>query len=241
MSCAKEEKKFKKSELIPAGDMVPVITDLHLADGLLALSEVREHFNNMDSLEHYSLVLKDYGYTLKQFNNTIEYYSDSPKELEKIYKKVLVRLSELESEVKSSDKIEEKSLANLWKGKTSWELPKDGKQNKIGFQVPVNKPGLYKIIADIIIYPDDQSFDPCITAYFWYDNQTESGYRIYFPNKRISKSGNMRTYRITKKILNPKITHLKGFLLDHSEKQGNWEKHITVANFRIEYEPIAGL
>ena len=237
-SCTQPEQKFQKSELIAAKDLVPVLYDLHLADGLLSLSEVRNDYNDMDSLGQYSSILESYGYSLKQLNNTMEYYSNDPETLNEIYETVITQLAELESEILSSDQEKEISASNLWEGKTTWNLPGDGEQNKLEFEVPVKNPGIYKIIADIKIYRDDESVEPAITAYFWFDDQTETGNRIYFPKKRITKSAKVRTYRITQKALNPNITHLKGYLLDHLPKSGDWEKHITVTNLRIEYEAI---
>ncbi|MCK4699909.1 MAG: DUF4296 domain-containing protein, partial [Bacteroidales bacterium] len=217
-SCTQTEQKFKKSELIPAKDLVSVLYDLHLADGLLSLSEIRNDYNDMDSLGSYLSILASYGYSLEHLNNTIEHYSSDPETLNEIYEKVITQLTELEVEIKSSNLEKGISIPNLWEGKTSWKLPEDGKQNKLEFEVLVKNPGIYKIIVDIKIYRDDESFEPAITAYFWFDNQTELGHRLYYPKTRITKSGRKRTYRITQKVLNPKITHLKGYLLDHSQK-----------------------
>ena len=236
--CTQPEQKFRSSELIPAKDLVPVLIDLHLADGLLSMTEIRNDYKNMDSLGQYSSILARYGYSINQLNNSMEHYSHDIEALDEIYEEVITQLTELEGEILSSGPEKEIAVPNLWKGKTTWKFPEDGKQNKLEFEVPVKKPGIYKIIAFIKLYSDDESFEPSITAFFWFDNQTETGYRIYYPKTPISKSGVGRTYRITQKVLNPKITHLKGYLLDHSQKTGDWEKHIMVTNFRIEYEAI---
>jgi len=102
-SCTQSEQKIQKSELIPAKDLVPVLADLHLADGLLSISEIRNYYNDMDSLGQYSSILESYGYSLEQLNNTIEYYSSYPEALNEIYEKVITQLSEMEVEIMSSD------------------------------------------------------------------------------------------------------------------------------------------
>ena len=102
-SCTQSEQKIQKSELIPAKDLVPVLTDLHLADGLLSMSEIRNYYKDMDSLGQYSNILESYGYSLEQLNNTIEYYSSYPEALNEIYEKVITQLSEMEVEIMSSD------------------------------------------------------------------------------------------------------------------------------------------
>ena len=107
-SCTQPEQKFQKSELVPAKDLVQVLYDLHMADGLLSLSEVRDDYIDMDSLGQYLSILTSHGYSIEQFNNTIEYYSSDPEALSKIYEKVIIQLNELEVEVMSSDQDEEK-------------------------------------------------------------------------------------------------------------------------------------
>jgi len=102
-SCTQHEQKFQKSELIPAKDLVPVLYDLHLADGLLSISEIRKDYNDMDSLGQYVSILKSHGYSLEQLNNTIEYYSSDPETLNEIYEKVITQLTETQVEIMSSD------------------------------------------------------------------------------------------------------------------------------------------
>lgn len=108
-SCTQHEQKFHKSELIPAKDLVQVLYDLHLADGLLSLSEVRNDYSDMDSLGQYVSILESYGYSLKQLNNTIEYYSSDPETLDKIYEEVITQLTAMEMEILSSEQEKEKS------------------------------------------------------------------------------------------------------------------------------------
>ena len=102
-SCTQPEQKFQKSELIPAKYLVPVLTDLHLADGLLSISEIRKDYNDMDSLGQYVSILESYGYSLEQLNNTIEYYSGDPETLNEIYEEVITQLSEMEVKIFTSD------------------------------------------------------------------------------------------------------------------------------------------
>ena len=102
-SCTQTKQKFKKPELIPAKDLVPVLYDLHLADGLLSVSAVRNDYNDMDSLGQYLSILASHGYSLEQLNNTIEYYSSDPETLNEIYEKVIIQLTEMEGKILSSD------------------------------------------------------------------------------------------------------------------------------------------
>ena len=55
---------------------------------------------------YYSSVLTKHGFTREQFEETILFYSESPKRYEKIYDKVLVELSKIEGNIKSKEKKE---------------------------------------------------------------------------------------------------------------------------------------
>ncbi|GAG89630.1 unnamed protein product, partial [marine sediment metagenome] len=83
---------------------VPVLTDLHLADGLLSLNEIRQEYEDMDSLGQYLSILESYGYSLNQLNNTMEHYSHDPEALDEIYEKVIAQLTEMEGEIKRNKK-----------------------------------------------------------------------------------------------------------------------------------------
>jgi len=63
----------------------------------------------MDSLGQYVSILESYGYSLKQLNNTIEYYSSDPETLDKIYEKVITQLAATAVEIMSSEQEKEKT------------------------------------------------------------------------------------------------------------------------------------
>ena len=73
------------------------------------MSEVRDDYNYMDSLGQYLSILASYGYSLKQLNNTIEYYSSDPEALDKIYEEVITQLAATEMEIMSSNQEKEKT------------------------------------------------------------------------------------------------------------------------------------
>lgn len=63
----------------------------------------------MDSLGQYVSILESYGYSLKQLDNTIVYYSSDPETLDKIYEEVITQLTAKEMEILSSDQEKEKT------------------------------------------------------------------------------------------------------------------------------------
>jgi len=242
ISCSGINKKIKKKDIIPEKDLVSVLVDIHIADGIFDIPSVLHKFPGKDSLSNYQDIMKSHGYKLSDLDKTIKYYSRKPDKLEIIYDKVQNKLSQMESEIRNRRYSDQNIPMNddLWNQKTEWHLPLDGKQNAIQFSIPIKNQGLYTLNAELRIFPDDQSLNPRVTAYFWFDDGSELGKRIFFASKKISKTGTFATYTLSQMTKNPEITHLKGWILDHSSKPTpGWAKHADVKSINVAYKPIS--
>ena len=241
ISCNGTDEKIKKKDIIPEKDLVSVLVDIHIADGIFGIPAVLHRFPGKDSLSNYKDIMQSHGYKLSDLNRTIKYYSRKPDKLEIIYEKVQNILSEMESEIRNRRYSAPNNTINdnLWNQKTEWHLPLDGKQNPVQFSIPINKPGIYTVNAQIRVFPDDQTLNPRVTAYFWFDDGSESGKRIYFTSKKILKTGTYATYTLSQMTDNPEITHLKGWILDHSSNTSpGWTKHADVKSISVGYKPL---
>lgn len=75
-----------------------VLFDIHLTDGYLTYSGCRID-RNRDKIESaYGYVLDKHSITPKQFHNTMKYYSKHLAEYEKIYNKVIEKITKYETE-----------------------------------------------------------------------------------------------------------------------------------------------
>ena len=98
VSCSGRRSKAEHKDIIPVDDLTSILTDSYLADGLLAIPEIRYKFNDGDTLQSYIDIVEDHGYTKDDMDRTMRYYFiRKPKKLVKIYDKVLGDLSEMES------------------------------------------------------------------------------------------------------------------------------------------------
>lgn len=241
LSCSGNRSRISKKEIIPKEDLVPVLVDIHIADGILGVPSIMKRFPGKDSISNYQDVLRKFGYSLDDLNKTIQYYSGKPEKFEVIYESVQNHLSKMESEIRNqrdNDKNEVKKN-NLWIGKSEWYLPKDGGKNQVEFSIPVLVRGVYTLQTRLRIFPDDQSVKPRISAYFWFDNGTKKGQRFYLPEKKLAKTGLFTTYTISGMADNPMITHIKGKILDHSpNKKLNWYKHAEIASITLFVKPL---
>lgn len=240
VACLHQKSKIPKSEIIPEKDLIPILVEMHLADGLMNVSEIRYMYPGRDSISNYQDILQKYGYDKEIFDRTIHYYADQTDDLDDLYENVISELTKLYSQIQRTSRQmpQEDKITNLWNQKEVWHLPADGETNPIRFEIPVKGLGKYIITATIRMYEDDESRNPRLTAYFWFDDGTELGFREYFTASPIEKDGIITVHTITHELINRNITHLRGWILDHANQQGKWTKHADVLNIKVHYVPF---
>ena len=91
------------SYVIPQDDMVDIIFDIHMTDGLLTMTRIRREIVKNDSSSFYDEILTGYGYTRKDFDTSVYYYSYNMDEYDNIYKDVLDKLAEMEAKLKEGN------------------------------------------------------------------------------------------------------------------------------------------
>jgi len=242
ISCGKFSFRKKSSFIIPKDKLIPILVDLHLSDAVLNSPNIKSLYNKQYAEVYYDQVFELHGYTRAQFDTTIKFYSVKPSKLENIYDDVIEELSKLESSKITSEFFREKpeavSASNLWNLEYNWSLPENGEVNPINFSIPVSELGTYTISARIKMYEDDESKNPRVSAFFWYDDGSEYGYRVLFPSSPILKNNEFVIHSISKQLTNSKVTHLRGWILDHSAQDITWKKHAEVQNIKVEYKPV---
>lgn len=234
-SCNKTTKSgIKRSEVIPETEMVEILSELYLVDGLLNYPPIRSEFSGKDSTENYSDVIREHGYTKEKVDNSMKYYFiDKPKKYEAIYDRVIEKLSGMEADVIAHLSQSTDPNLNLWEGERSYSLPDVGVTDPIEFSVRTRGLGEYVIKARIMLYEDDQSIDPHSEVWFWYDDGTEEGMKIPWERINLAKSGRPEVITMKKELEDPRVTHIKGKFLNHTAQPGHWEKHAMVTNITI--------
>lgn len=87
----------KPKKLIPRDKMIDIITDMHYAEALYQNRRYSsDQFSRFTEADFYYSILKKYNYADSVFEKSLIYYSSTPKEYEKIYSRVLNKLSEME-------------------------------------------------------------------------------------------------------------------------------------------------
>ncbi|MFP4488124.1 MAG: DUF4296 domain-containing protein [Bacteroidales bacterium] len=234
-SCNKTNRSgVNQSEVVPPEKMTELLTDLYLADGLLNYPPIRSDFSHKDSTENYIDVIESHGLTKEQADLSMRYYFiDKPDKYEEIYDRVIENLSGMEAELMQQLANKPDSDRNLWNGERSYTLPDAGVNNPVEFSVHTEGPGEYIIRARITVYKDDQSINPHIAVWFWYDDGSEEGKKIMWDKKKLKKNSRPEFINIREKLDDPRVTHIKGRLLNHDSQSGHWEKHAIVSNITV--------
>ncbi|MBU8892931.1 MAG: DUF4296 domain-containing protein [Bacteroidales bacterium] len=98
VSCSNKEKA--PDYVIPYNDMVNILVEIHITDGLLTSNKVRRKLAKNDTTNFYNAILNNYDYSRKDFDTSLYYYSKNINQYDLIYEEVLNRLSEIESTLK---------------------------------------------------------------------------------------------------------------------------------------------
>ena len=114
-SCYRTEKdpSFNMNLVLPADSMVTLLTDLHLADGVIIMLKDKKQPIKHLSNEYLEAVLQKHSVDTDQFEESMRYYAYHTEELDDVYERVITELSKKESLViskKETDTISNDSL-----------------------------------------------------------------------------------------------------------------------------------
>ncbi len=222
--------------------MVSIIVRIQLIDATIQNRSFQNNPYNKDTIDFFTKTIQSFGYTKAQFDSSLRIYSKNPKDLDAIYDKVIIELSEIETNLIAENKIYDDSIVdanfkNLWDLKPSYELPKDGPKETIDFSIPVQGQGNYTISADVLIHDDDESVKPSMVAYFFFDDKSKEGSRSGFTKKPYKKIKNVQTYTIEMTLQNSLVTHLKGSIFRHDSTALKFTKHASISKIKVYYKP----
>lgn len=238
ISCGKKERQALKP--VPDKDLINILTDTYIADGLMNVTKVRDMYRYRDSTINYIEVTGSYGYTPAQVDSTLKYYFiHKPKKLEKIYDAVTGRLLEMQTEVENSDNngtlLTKKT--NLWNGAPSYSFPAISATDSLAFYIPAKIKGLYIFRATYTLYPDDESINPEVLIYFSNFNDKGKETIVDWDRYMLRKDGKPHSVELRKELTDNSHSFIKGYLFHHANKGGGWKKHASITGISIEIVP----
>jgi hypothetical protein len=231
-SCTSRRSKLDSRNLIPEKEMISILTDIHLTDGLLTIPKINAWASKLDSITTYYDVIERHGYTKQMMDKTLNYYyMNNMKELSKIYDQVLGNLSEMESRAAHESNTEGQHSSNMWPGKDFYTWPGRGFQDTTMFDVTLTNPGVYSLSFSITMFPDDQSLNPQPTIYSCSPDSISNGKRSYLKSVPYIKDGQPHLYNISLKVSKPK--HIHGWLYDYENRPESFRKHAQIENISL--------
>lgn len=230
-SCSSRKNKVDNSDLVPEKDLVPILTEVYMADGLLILPALRDKYSELDSVTAYRQIIERYGYTKEKLDRTIKYYFiKKPKELIAMYDQVLGALSELESQAQKDALIEADMIKNQWIGKATDYFPGKRDSDTSSFTIRLTRTGRYTFSFTATVFPSDESFKPRLTLYTCNPDSIETGVKKFSHTIEYIKDGRPHFYSTDIIVPEKEKLVLKGQLYDYANLPGEWEKNAEFEN-----------
>jgi hypothetical protein len=233
-SCSGKLEKPDSKGLIPEKDLVPILTELRIADGLLPNPKIKEWILSVDSVSTYSYIIQKYGYSKEDFDKTMHYYFiRKPKELIRIHDKVLGILSEMESRLDKEVMIAREHSTNVWPGERNYYSPDVAEIKSLDFMVSIPGGRAYNLKFTATIFPDDQSANPKLSVFSCNSDSTATGVRTYYKIPAYLKDGKPHNYNLLIPIMSNKAITLRGNLYDTDNRPEECQKHFAFENITL--------
>ena len=233
-SCHGKEEIPDSSDLIPRKDLIAILTEIHIADGLLPNRKIQNWILSVDSVSTYYYIIEKHGYKKETFDKTMHYYFvKKPKDLIRIYDGILGKLSEMESLLEKEVMISREHASNLWPGEKNYYFPETSDSDSVGFELSLSGSIIYTLKFTATIFPDDQSVNPKAIAYSVDADSLLTGKITHYQTLGFIKDGQAHTYTIKLKGNINKVIKVKGNLYDSDNCIEGWQKHVSFENIAL--------
>lgn len=241
-SCSGRKNKLDQKNLIPKKELVAILTDINIASGLLSLPRIHDLYSSLDSSSTYIPVIEKHGYSKETMDRTMKYYFiKNPKELIRIYDQVLGILSERESLIQKEVTLSESRKGSILSGKEYYSFPDPSGTDSCNFNLTLKKNGIYTLVFSTILYSDDQSLHPRLTAYFCNPDSLETGKRKYIKSLNYIKDGYQHVYKLNIVVPDSTALQFRGTFYDFDNNPDEWGKHLSIQNISLTYLSAAVL
>jgi hypothetical protein len=238
-ACSSRKSRLDRRNLIPEKELVSILTDIHIADGLLVLPKINSWSISLDSITSYYHVIEKHGYTKEIMDKTMAYYFiKNPKKLNKIYDQVLGILSEMESQAEKESMNQFAQVSNQWPGKDYYAVPSHSGNDSTMFDLTIYRSGIYTLSFSATLFPDDQSHNPKTTAYLVSPDSIITGKKVMLKSINYLKDGRPHNYTVNFSTPENKIIHLRGWLYDFNNLSVGFEKHFKIEDISLTYSSM---
>lgn len=223
--------------MIPLDDFEELAFELHMANGFYS-AKGKGVVYWQDTIPYNTFLIGKYGYTTTQFDSTLNYLCARPKKFEKVYARINKRLTRLEQAYLNEPDPPE----YFYKKDHVAMASADSLHGSIFLDFKLRDTGYYRIEADILLHPQDQSIDPRMVFWFVMEDSLKNTYREYLTpasGYRLRPNGRLTHYSAEKKLHQPAT--LQGFFVGHQhntlqDKDTTWYKAVEVYNAALVFQ-----
>ena len=72
--CSNRKNKLDHNQMIPEKELISILTEVYIADGLLSIPKIHYMFSSLDSLSSYFQIIENHGYSKETMDKTMKYY-----------------------------------------------------------------------------------------------------------------------------------------------------------------------
>ena len=239
LSCTGKQGKPDSSGIIPEKDLIPLLEEIQLADGMLANPRIQNWVLSIDSISTYHYIAEKHGYTKEEFDKTLYYYFVSkPKKLIKIYDIILGDLSEKESRLEKEVMLIKERASNVWPGERNYYYPDSADINDIGFEVSLAGSRFYTLKFTATLFPDDLSVNTRAIAFSYDADSLMTGLITRYKTPVYFKDGTPHSYSIYIFVSSNRPFILKGTLYEPGYYIEEWKKHALFENITLSITSI---
>jgi hypothetical protein len=237
-SCSSRKNRVEHSNLIPEKELVDLITELYLTDGLLSIPKTSQLYSLSDTLKAHLDVLKMHGYTKEIMDMTLKYYYiKKPKELIKIYDQALGILSEMQSRYEAEVAQIQSRIANIWDGESSYLLPEIPANDSASFVLKAKSQGVYSLTYTVTLSPVDQSFNTRPLVYMCHPDSISTGKRHYVETIKYIKDGLPHIYNLNIKVLEKSNFYIRGLFYDSENGPDKSDGVLRIEKINLTFTP----
>ena len=230
-SCTSRRGKAEHRDLIPEDQLVNILKDVYMADGLLSMPGINYRYSFGDSLSSYIDVIESHGYTKLQMDRTMRFYFvKRPKKLVKIYDKVLGSLSEMESNLDKEIPNFRYNAQNVWTAGQNYSSPDPFGHEPADIDIPLSYTESYYLKFTITVFPEDETYNPHLDMYLSHTDSAGSEKKIFFTALPYLKDGQPHTFNIHRTNKLPPPVRLKGWFINHDESAPERHHNYTVTD-----------
>ena len=208
----------RPEDVLSAREMTTVLVELHTLDGIFETNEYR-HLDASEKNKYYEAILERHHIHREQFDSSLVWYSRDPKKFEKIYVRVVDRLTAEEENVKAGkyhSLVSQQLMlttTELWKDSTHFTLKNDSSaRNRLAFVI-TDSALMMQDIYTLRFRSRIEAEDSCANHYIRFNVHNASGRvdSLYYPTQH---DGKLRRYTLRLQADGKeKIDSLSGYFL----------------------------